>query len=150
MPTHHRSLDLVSLSDLATLTRRDRRTIRKALAGVAPAKRDGKTIWYSAPVALDAIYTGTALDPQRERARLDAARADLAELQAATRRGELLEVRDVRDTWSRRVLAWKERLRALPAAATVYVPGFDKAMARQLLRMVDDTLTELADGKGSK
>lgn len=147
MPTHQRSLDLVSLSDLATLTRHDRRTIRKALAGVGPAKQDGRTIWYSAPIALAAIYAdGGGLDPAAEKARLDAARADLAEQELRKRRGELLDAEDVRSTWSRRTLTWKERLRSLPAHATVHVPGFTKPMGRALLRLIDSTLGELADG----
>lgn len=149
MPTHKADLASLSTAQLADLTGKAPRTVGKLLraAGVKPTTEDGRTLYWNPPVALPVIYgNGDGLNPQAEKARLDRARAETAELELRRRRGELLEVADVRDTWSDRILSWKEKLRALPASATVEIPGFSREMARKLLAMVDETLTELADG----
>jgi len=151
MPTYRPDLFFVSLSQLRVLTGRDARTIRKALAGVSPTKRDKRTCWYSTPVALEAIFCGAMpLEPARARARFDEARANLAELELQRRRGQLLDADDVTRVWSRRILSWRERVRGIPAEAVVHLPGFTPAMARGLSRLIHQTLVELADAPTAK
>lgn len=79
-----------------------------------------------------------------ERDRLDAARADLAELDLAVRRGELVRRQDVIDLWAARIAACKTRLRAIPKRLAVLVPGFTRAMAVAALKLIDEALHELA------
>jgi hypothetical protein len=45
------------------------RTIRKRLAGLEPIAADGRTVWFAARSALEAIFLGESLNPQLERAR---------------------------------------------------------------------------------
>lgn len=94
MPTHKPDLAELSISQLALLTGFMPRTVRKRLAAahVAPCREDGRTVWYEPPAALRALYG--APSGGAERARLDAARADLAELELARRRGELINAED--------------------------------------------------------
>lgn len=134
-----------NLGTLSELTGVKSETIARRLRarGLKPESTDGRSQFFDSRVALRA-----ALDmggPGAARERLDGARAALAELSLRVRRGELLEVEDVKSTWSARVLSWKERLRGLPGQALVHVPGFDKAMARKLGALIDETLVELAD-----
>lgn len=89
---------------------------------------------------------GEVLDLTAERAKLAKAQAETAELRNAELRGELIRRDELLSTWSDRVLSWKERVRAIPASATVHIPSFTAPMARKLLELIDETLTELADG----
>lgn len=91
---------------------------------------------------------GKVLDLAEERAKLAAAQTEERELKNAELRRELVRASEIRAEWSRRTLTWKERIRAIPAAATVHVAGFTKPMARALLALIDETLGELADGRG--
>jgi len=152
VPTHKEPLHHLSLSQLAEVSGKARETIRKRLAEaqVEPTREDGKTVWYYAPTALEVIFgRGEGLDPQAEKARLDAAKADMEELKLAEKRKELGSIPEIESAWAARVLGWKERIRGVPAAATVHIAGFTPNMARSLLRLIDATLTELADGTGA-
>lgn len=147
MPTHKASLAELSISQLSELTGKAPRTISKRLerAQVATVREDGKTLYYAPQVALAAIYQeGTPQRPDAEKARLDAARADLAELELEERRGDLIGREDVVNTWSNRIAACKARLRAIPKRLVVQVPGFNRAMAKRALELIDDALHELA------
>jgi phage terminase Nu1 subunit (DNA packaging protein) len=139
-------LSHLSLTEIAELAGVKAETVAKRLRarGLKPASSNGRAQLFDSVAALP-IALGVG-GPTTERTRLDAARADLAELELRRRRGELLEVADVRDTWASRALSWKERLRSLPAEATVHVPAFTPAMGRKLLELINATLTELADG----
>jgi phage terminase Nu1 subunit (DNA packaging protein) len=90
---------------------------------------------------------GEVLDLAAERARLARAQSEGAELKNAELRGELVAASDVFDRWANLALSWKNRVRGIPAAATVHIPGFTKAMARKLAGLIDETLTELANGR---
>lgn len=90
---------------------------------------------------------GEILDLTEERAKLAKAQAETAELRNAELRGELIRRDELVSTWSSHVLSWKERVRAIPASATVHIPAFTAAMGRALLALIDETLVELADGK---
>jgi hypothetical protein len=64
-------------------------------AGIAPAKVVGKRKLFDAPQALRLLLGGDELDPKKERARLDCARASLTELELEERRGSLVDALDV-------------------------------------------------------
>jgi phage terminase Nu1 subunit (DNA packaging protein) len=91
--------------------------------------------------------SGEVLDLTAERAKLAKAQSETAELRNAELRGELIRRDELVATWSSHVLSWKERIRAVPAAATVHVPGFTAAMGRKLAELIDETLVELAHGR---
>jgi phage terminase Nu1 subunit (DNA packaging protein) len=137
----------LSIPKIAELIGAKAETVAKRLRarGLEPVAKNGRGNLYDSASALP-IALGVG-GPTEERTRLDAARADLAELELSRRRGELFERDDVYQTWASHTLSWKERLRSLPAEATVHVPAFTPAMGRKLLELIDATLTEIADGK---
>jgi hypothetical protein len=97
VPTHKPDLSALSIAQLAELTGRHRTTVTQRLreARLDPVRTDGKTLWYTPRLALPVILgTGEGFDPQAEKARLDRARWELAELELAKRRGELISKDD--------------------------------------------------------
>jgi hypothetical protein len=92
-------LSQLTLSQLAELVRGNPRTVRRRCedAGVKPSRQDGRALFYRPYQALEAYYTlggEQGLDPQAERARLDRARAELAEHQLRVATGEYGPVAD--------------------------------------------------------
>lgn len=87
---------LMSISELAEITGMDRRRITARLRNLPFEKGRGRAHRYETKSALAAIYgrADETLDPQQERARLDKARADLAEDQLRERRGDLIPAVD--------------------------------------------------------
>jgi len=81
-----------------------------------------------------------------ERARLAAKQADHQELKNAEATGALMRRDEVKNTWARMALGWKEKIRSVPLVAMSRIPGFTKPMARELADLIDATLVELADG----
>lgn len=142
-------LSQLTVTQLSELTGVSEKTALKRLRAraIQPVREDGRALYFAPQAALPVVLqVGEGLNPAAEKARLDRAKAELAELELAKRRRELLEAAEVERSWSGLVLTWKERIRGLPAVATVRVPGFSKAMARLMLGLLDETLTELADG----
>jgi phage terminase Nu1 subunit (DNA packaging protein) len=99
------------------------------------------------PVALG--LTGDKLDPAQERAKLDATRRQVAELQLAERRRELIPRPAVVDTWTRIIVVVRGRLLALPVRLASECghrgPAEIQATAK---RLVYEALTELANSDG--
>ena len=71
---------------ICDLTGMDRRTVKKRLADIAPDSE----YRYSSVEALRQIYIPSALDPQQERAQLDRARREIADLQKSKMMAELI------------------------------------------------------------
>lgn len=91
MPTPGPDLSLLSISQLAIITGRDRRTITKLLAGMRPASAEGRAKLYEPPAALERIYLGQErLSVADEQARLHKARADAQEIRNARDRADLV------------------------------------------------------------
>ena len=88
------------------------------------------------------------VDLVAERARLDAARARSQELKNAELEGALLRRADVVETWTTHLVAVKNRLRAIPKGLATRVPGVTQAVAREMLRGIDEALHELAGSDG--
>lgn len=96
MPTHD-DISRLSITQLAWVAQCAKETASKRLreAGVEPVGQDGRTIYYDPRFALPVLLgVGEGLSPTAEKARLDKARADLAELELATKRGELVDAAD--------------------------------------------------------
>ena len=79
------------------LTGKAKVTVRRKMqeSGLKPAKEDASGVYYVPREALPILYGGIALDPQKERAKLDVARVKLLDLQYAERSGQLLDALDV-------------------------------------------------------
>lgn len=139
----------VNIETLAKWTGIKAETISRRLSarGLNPESTDGRSQFFESKVALP-VALGMG-GPGAARERLDAARAGLAEFELRKRAGELVEVADLKSTWSSACLSWRDRMRCVPSEATVHVPGFTPAMGRKLLELIDATLTELADGKAT-
>src|SRR5574337_13017 len=141
-----------SISALSVELGMDRRTVAKRLdaAKVEPAGTVSGDPVYGLREAMAAVLSlhreSGALDPAAEKARLDAARAALAELELERRRGTLLEAEDVVATWSAHCSSARSRLRAIPKRAAVQIAGITPAMAVALGAMIDEVLHELAGG----
>lgn len=138
-------LSALTTSQLAVLTGVKLETVSKRLRerGIAPIRSDGRAHFFDPRTALP-IALGRS-SATAEKARLDAARADLAEQELSKRSGELIETSEVKQRWAGMALSWKERIRSVPVVALSRVPGFTKAMAKPLAELIDSTLIELAD-----
>lgn len=145
MPTTGPDLSQLSISQLAELVGKDRRTVTKLLRGLVPLADGGRSKVYGSRAALERIYLGVErLDVAEEQARLARARAEAQELKNREALGELLPRDACIRMWSLQYTAFKHSLRAIPGKALVRIPGFTKAMARALATMLDEALDELA------
>jgi hypothetical protein len=147
--THRPELAELSTSELAFLARIKPATARRKLAegGLEPARVDGRTRWWDSRLALPVLLDLGSLNPQQERARLDRARAELAEHQLAERKGEYVAGADVEAFLVRVCGGMSQRMQAVPGKAAPEVRAASSdAEAEALLREhVHEALTELAD-----
>lgn len=90
------------------------------------------------------------LDYRTEKARLTKLQADKAQLELDERKGELVEVEEVIDEWTRTITNCRNRLLSIPSKAAPIVASLDKP--GEVMRVIDDlvreALEELADGAG--
>lgn len=128
-------MKLVTISEVAELTGSTFRTVRRRLAeaGIEPQKRTPKSDLFASDLALRAVLIesaaaddGADLDLDEQRARLAKAQADRVEVENAVRAGELLELSDTFDGWTR-----------LIAAARAKFIGLHMKLAPQLAAMTD-------------
>lgn len=138
---------------MADWTGLDRRTIRKRLEQVPSKPGPNRALLFDSRSALPLLYgIGTAddarLDPSAEKARLDAARADLAEIERDKKRGALVEADEVAEAWGNQIQIAKGRLLSLPPRlAPDLARVTDQRAAERLLRKaITEVLHELADG----
>jgi len=89
-----------------------------------------------------------ALDAAYERARKDKELADKTALENQVRRGELLEVSDVKQIWADHIASAKSGMRSLPSKlAPVVAAETDPNVVNEiLLDGVDEALEELGNG----
>ena len=93
MPTHKTNLSVLSVHQLSLITGKAYNTVKRLLAGVEPVRKDGRTLFYSTPAALAAIYREKA---ESERERLDRVRADKVDFDLAVARGAYVAAEGVR------------------------------------------------------
>lgn len=112
-----------SISRLNEETGLDRRTIKKILRDVAPFDQDEKTDYYTLADFLAAYrryyepkQSGTSLE--REQARLTAAKADIAEVERARIRNEVIEVETVFRVWENIIVAIRRTILTSPLPQT--------------------------------
>jgi len=145
-------LSRLTLSQLEELTGKSHRFLkgRLAVAGVRPVGKDGRSRFYPSRAALAAVLAGDGerLDAAQEKARLDRARREQAELDLALKRRQVLDLDEVIHHWSSLAVTCKMTLRALPGRMHQTVPGFTKAMARRMSALIDEALLALANDDG--
>lgn len=149
MPTHKVDLGALSITQLSDLTGVSEKTIRSRLMekGVRTVREDGRTLWYAPRQALPAIFKLGDSNPFAEKARLDAARADMTELDLAERRGELLPVADVEFALAALLSGARTRILAVPAkvAAEIAAETSPAACHALIERAIHEALEQIAN-----
>ncbi|EIC23277.1 DUF1441 family protein [Thiorhodovibrio frisius] len=143
----------VSINQLSEWTGLDRRTVKRRLADLPHKPGPNRAHEYESAVALRLIFgsgnpDGDRLDGQQEKARLDKVRADIAEVELERKRGDLIDVDAVTQTWERLVSVAKGRFMALPTRLSYDLAGLSepREAERLLKNAIWEVLTELADG----
>lgn len=134
---------LITTNFICDLTGMDRRTIKKRLADIAPDSE----YRYSSVEALRQIYIPSALDPQQERAQLDRARREIADIQKAKMQGELIPADVVQEHWEKLIGNARAKLLNLPGRLAVSLGGQNPSaaqLAEEARKMIYAALEELA------
>ena len=145
-------INAYSLTKLAQLFDANRETMRRRLELVKPIEPGKWT--FAQVIEAYVLYekqhlTGNgekeALDAAYERARKDKELADKTALENQVRRGELLEVSDVKQIWADHIASAKSGMRSLPSKlAPVVAAETDPNVVNEiLLDGVDEALEEL-------
>jgi hypothetical protein len=147
-------MKLIGINELAQLTGKRRQSIRPVLeaAGIEATPGPHRAKLYPSDRALAVLYLGTdKLDGTEQRARLDKARADLAELQLAERRGALVPKADVTREWQDILRVFTARITSLPVRVATLcgaTPDERVRLQTEATRHVHDALTELGTPPG--
>ena len=127
----------LSVPQLEEITGYDRRTLRRRLHDLPPARRVGRTYYWSAPAALERVYATS--DPEAARARLFAAQADKARMQTAALRRRLVETGTVRERVAHHMVEAKKRLAAISdrAGRRILAIPLEKRTLGQVKELLD-------------
>jgi phage terminase Nu1 subunit (DNA packaging protein) len=136
-----------TITGLGTELGMDRRRIGQLVADLEPVREEGRSKYYRLKDVVNVISAG-GLDLSQERAKLAAAQCERVELDVATRKGQLVELSEVKEEWARMVMNCRGRLLALPTslAPQIAVEGDVNACADMLKAAVYEALTELSQG----
>ena len=90
---------------------------------------------------------GEDLNPQFEKARYDKAKADAQEMANALKRGELVEVPVVEESWTNLVLAIRSGVLALGSRLAPEIVGMktERQIKRRIDKETNDILADLSD-----
>lgn len=158
---------LYSINALSEELRVDRRTLKKHLAGVAPAKVEGKSKLYrladvkrviDGEVGSNLTLTELRIEQVRQQTRETKARADLLELERKEKLGDLVPLSEVAAIVNPILLAVRQRLNAMPSELSILVNPTDPQHAQQqamawverVLPMIRESLPQPAAGKNAK
>lgn len=142
-------MKLWSISALSEETGLDRRTVKKRLTHVEPAKQDDKGAVYHGRDAFPALFGASGADVStidESEARLKAAQADIEELKRDKLREESIEIESAYRLWEGICGAVRQKMDALPAKTESRLrPNMKSAEVRKLLENeIDEILTDLA------
>lgn len=139
----------------------NRETVRKRLAILNKTDPGAKYTWrevidayaeYERRAITGLDEGGKVYDSNHERARKDAAIADKYELELNVRKGELVEAKDVLETWQGNILRSKARLLGMSTklAPLLVAEEEPKAIKKLIDEEINDALEELSkDANGS-
>ena len=134
-----------SINHLADLTGRDRRTIKKRVETLSTDDQ-GR---YDSTQALPLLYGSSKgeLDPSQERAKLDQARRELAELEYRKRRGALIEEGTVFRGVESAATACREHLLTIPGrmADSFAAEGSARSIEATLNKEIRSALERITD-----
>ena len=134
----------MSIAELSSLTGRDHRTVANQLAAGAliGIGKKGRAVLYDSELALRVLFKAG----ESAKARLDVARAEIAELDLAERRGELLRGDVVKYAQQRRESAARARFLAIPSkiAGQFAPPGKLQQAEDAITAAIYEALAELA------
>lgn len=135
----------VSISALARMTKKDRRTVTRRLEDLPPDAAGE----YACHEALARIYDADALNPAMERAKLDRVRTEIAEIQKAERLRELIPADAVRASWERMTANARAKLLNLPGRLAVVAVGVAtiQEAERAARELIHEALSELSRGE---
>lgn len=141
---------LYTLSGLEAETGITRRKLGQLLATTPPegtSERDQPAWRIKTVLRLKELEEGQGLNPIAEKARLDKARADIAEIELSKRRGETVALSSVASMWGDMLINLKTRLRSIPTkAAPLVAAEADADECKDILsKFVDEALTELVE-----
>ena len=138
---------LCTINYLADFTGLDKRTVKKRLANLEPKITGGENR-YESDVALQAIFNPDALNPGQEKARLDKARREIAELQLEEKKRTLIPSDVVQQEWEKILLNVRARLLQVPTRIAAEVPSDVASVVESKVRdLIYEALRELARGK---
>lgn len=140
-------MKLVRIQELSELTGYNRAAVRRAIdrVGLQPAASDAaaaagfrsNSITFNSELALRALYgEAEALDPSQEKAALDRTRRELAELQLAERRHEMVPADAVRTAITSAAMQVRSQLMALPSRLAADLTSM------QSMRSIEKLLSE--------
>lgn len=140
---------LYTISGLEAELGINRRKLGQALSTVPPEGGTEQRPEWRIKTVLAALAKedGVALNPQAEKARLDKARADIAEIELDKRRGDVASLMVVSQVWADICINLKTRLRAIPTKAAPLLAAASQAEeCKEILStFIDEALTELAE-----
>ena len=141
----------VTKAELALLTSTDVRTVERAIgaAGLREIGKYRRAILYNSTDALRAMYRSG----ESAKDRLDTARAEIAELDLAARRRELLPRAAIVIEWQRAYTAFRARILAIPSkiAGKFAPPGKLTQAEAAITAAIHEALAELSgDGTGDQ
>lgn len=138
---------LHSLSSLAVETGRNIRTISKALKGVKPdGELKGKPAWFLTTALTALEGDPNVMNPAREKARLDGFKADIAEIELATLKGDRVPRGQVRDMIQRCNQIVRTKLFTVASkVAPLLKDKLSTAQKEEIVRRaIDEALSELS------
>ena len=142
-------MKLWSINALSEEMRMDRRTVKKRLSHVEPAKQDDKGAVYHGRDAFPALFGSNGADVStidESEARLKAAQADIEELKRDRLREEVIETETAYRIWEGICAAVRQKMDSLPAKIqSRYRPNMKSADLKKLLQTeTDEILADLA------
>lgn len=144
------SLRYLSISQLSEVTGKDRRTVTKRLALVAPHTTEGRAILYDAAEAIETIFVSDSVEGMDKKLLkaelgLEIARQAKAEIEVGKLRGELIPIGEVVRCVEKEYSFVRAQIRSLPSklAKPLSMIADPVEVHSRLLEAVNECLAEL-------
>lgn len=138
----------VNINQLMEMTGKSFRTIKKKLdtAKVDVVRSDGRSDFYPCQVALEALYEQT--EKARENLLMAKANREMAEIELARLRGELVEATEVDTEWARIGTLVKNKVLGIASKMKQRYSNVTIEQYEYLDQLLREALEEIADNKG--
>lgn len=147
----------ISISQLAELSGRDRRTVTDRLKNLTPIEEDGVAKLYEIRAAIRLCFDFNPEDdpgvefagtfqPIHEKAKLDFFKRQAIELDVEERKRNLIPREEIANALAGVFGSLRSKLLGLPAKATQQISGLDQKQTEALLRkIIDEALVDLSE-----